>query len=105
MLFIYPVIEKFWSTIFKWFTSYNISFKRIILGDLENNPLFCFVMLSAKKVICNAMKLEKIPQKHQVVNEIRKFLYSERYKAEIKGKRKIFEKKRNTVLCYLKNNK
>ena len=39
------------------------------------------------------MKLEKISHKQQVVNEMRQFSYSKKYKAKLKGKCTIFEKK------------
>ena len=51
------------------------------------------------------MKMEKTPNKQQVVNEMRQIFYSEKYKAELKGKCTIFEKKWNTVATYFKKNK
>ena len=75
-------IEDFWPLISQWlselgFKSYNISPERIILGDLENSPMLSFLLLSSKKVIYNAMKLCKIPQK-KVINEMRLiFLFRE----------------------------
>ena len=53
------------------FESYNISPERNILGDLENSPMFSFLLPSSKNVIYNAMKLVKIPHKQQVINEVR----------------------------------
>ena len=53
----------------------------------------------------NAMKLGKITHKQQVINEMRLSFYSERYKAEIKGKYAIFERKWNTISSYSKKKK
>ena len=53
MLFLCAVMERFWNSITEWFSSYIISAECIILCDLQNNPFFCFVILSAKKIIHN----------------------------------------------------
>ena len=44
------------------------------------------------------MKIEKIPHKQQVVNEMRQIYYSEKYKAELKGKCTFFETNRNFIV-------
>ena len=51
----------------------------------------------------NALKQDKLPQKQQVISEMRKVFYSKRYNASINGKRAIFDKKWNTN--YFDNNK
>ena len=79
----------------------TLSIECIVLGDLENSPMFIFILFS-KKVIYNTMKNDKKKHK-QILTGIRKIFYSERFKAEIKGKRAIFDKKWNTLLNYLKN--
>ena len=51
------------------------------------------------------MKLEKILNKQLVVSEMRQLFYSEKYKAELKGKGAIFEKRKwDTVASYFKKN-
>ena len=51
------------------------------------------------------MKNNKTPHKEQVVTEMKNVLYSEIYKAEIIGKRAIFDKKWNTILNFFSENK
>ena len=56
-------------------------------------------------MIYNAVKRDKIPHKEPVVNGMRNIFNSERYIADIKNKRAIFDNKKwNTVLNYFNNN-
>ena len=69
---------------------------------MVNMPLLNHSLLIGNE---NAMKLGKITHKQQVINEMRLSFYSERYKAEIKGKYAIFERKWNTISSYYKKKK
>ena len=72
---------------------------------MENRPLFSFLILITKKVIYNAFKQKKLSQNQQVISDMRKVFYSERYKASIKGKQAPSDQTSNTISNYFDNNK
>ena len=50
------------------------------------------------------MKHDKIPHSEQIVNEMRKMFYKERYKGDIRGKGAAFDKNGNQHLTTLEKN-
>ena len=73
MLFICPVIQKFWNSVSEWlaeigYSKYNHSIVRNILWYLGNNIFFSFVIFICKKVINNALKMDKKTHKQQVIS-------------------------------------
>ena len=72
---------------------YNLSFDKIIMGDLENATCINTIILLTKKSIYNAMKKEQIPSSiFSIKNDVKNFYFLEKYKHYVKGKGIQFEK-------------
>ena len=81
----------------------NLPVELIILGGMDNSPFFSFLILVSKKNIYYVFIQEKKLQKQQVIGEMRKVFYSERYKASINRKHAMLDKKWNTISNYFEN--
>ena len=67
--------------------------EHIILGDSENNDLFSHITLACENIIYNAMKADKKPHIQQVIRDIERMYNVERYKASLKRKEILCDKK------------
>ena len=76
----------------KGMVDYNLSFDRIILGDLKNATCINTIILLTKKSIYNALKKEQIPSIFSIKNDVKNFYFLEKYKHYVKGKGIQFEK-------------
>ena len=74
-------IKKLWKEISNWIielgmSDYNLTDRKIIVGDLENALAINSIILSTKKVIYNIQ---------YVKNEIKNFYFQEKYRHYTKG--------------------
>ena len=77
---------------------YNLSYMKKIVGDLENAlAINSVILLYTKKTIYNAIEKEQKPHGRDVKNETKNLYYQEKYRYNIKGKKKLFEKESNIV--------
>ena len=75
------------------------------LRRFRNNDLFSHITLARKKIIYNAMKADKKPHIQQVIRDIESIYYVERYKASLKIKHILCDKKWTLIWKFIETNK
>ena len=85
------------------FPNFVLSDKIIMIRDNENALGINSIILLTKKVIYNAMKKEKQPQRPAVKNELNNLYHQEKYRLCMKGRKKQLEKRYSFLTCIFEN--
>ena len=94
--------RKLWSGVEEWIriisnNDYNLTDRRKILGDLENNATINIIILNTKKVLYLCKLDKREPQLLQVQLNVKKVYNHDLYKFSINNKQILFEK--NGLYC------
>ena len=89
--------QNLWSTVEIWIrqicqNNYNLSDRRKIIGDLENNDCINIIILNTKKVLYLCKVDKTIPHISQVKSNVRKVFNHDLYKYSINNKQTLLRK-------------
>ena len=101
--------RNLWSQVERWIQSisndeYNLTDRRKILGDLENNAAINIIILNTKKVLYLSKLDKKEPHLIQVQSNVKNVYNHDLYKHSINDKLILFERKWSLLLNFFQYN-
>ena len=101
--------QNLWLAVENWIrqichNDYNLSDRRKIIGDLENNDSINIIILNTKKVLYLSKLDKKEPHISHVQSNVRKVYNHDLYKYSINNKQVLFERKWSLLLDFFQYN-